>query len=121
MQSPVERRAVSLRALIVAKAGLRIVALHGAQALHGATYVVDVEFRCAEISDDGVVVDIGRAHAQLKATLAELNHRNLNEAPMFAGKNMTTKFLARHIFMRLREATRDGELSQGARTCPPSR
>ena len=32
-----------------------------AQKLHGATYVVDVEFRRAELDPDGIVVDIGRA------------------------------------------------------------
>jgi 6-pyruvoyl-tetrahydropterin synthase len=84
-----------------------------AQALHGATYVIDVEFRCGEISEDGIVVDIARAHTQLKATLAELNYKNLDELPMFAGKNTTTEFLARHIFGRLREATRNGELGPG--------
>jgi 6-pyruvoyltetrahydropterin/6-carboxytetrahydropterin synthase len=84
-----------------------------AQTLHGATYVIDVEFRCAEISDDGIVVDIARAHTQLKATLAELNYKNLDELPMFAGKNTTTEFLARHIFGRLCVATRNGELGPG--------
>jgi 6-pyruvoyl-tetrahydropterin synthase len=84
-----------------------------AQALHGATYVIDVEFRCGEISDDGIVVDIARAHTQLKATLAELNYQNLDELPIFAGKNTTTEFLARHIFGRLREATKHGELGPG--------
>jgi 6-pyruvoyl-tetrahydropterin synthase len=84
-----------------------------AQALHGATYVIDVEFRCGEISDDGIVVDIARAHTQLKATLAELNYQNLDELPIFAGKNTTTEFLARHIFGRLREATKNGELGPG--------
>ena len=33
-----------------------------AQRLHGATFVVDVEFRCAAIDEHGIVVDIGRAH-----------------------------------------------------------
>ena len=32
-----------------------------AQRLHGATYVVDVEFRRADLDGDGIVVDIGKA------------------------------------------------------------
>ena len=32
-----------------------------AQRLHGATYVVDLEFRSPELDADGMVVDIGRA------------------------------------------------------------
>jgi hypothetical protein len=43
-----------------------------AQALHGATYVVDVEFRRPKLDSDGIVVDIGRATEALKAVLADL-------------------------------------------------
>ena len=84
-----------------------------AQQLHGATFVVDVEFRCAAISADGIVVDIGRAHEQLKVALAELNYRNLDELPAFAGRNTTTEFLARHIFGRVRDAIEAGHLGPG--------
>ena len=34
-----------------------------AQALHGATYVVDATFRRTDLDDDGIVVDIGLATA----------------------------------------------------------
>ena len=84
-----------------------------AQRLHGATFVVDVEFRCAEMNEDGIVVDIGRAHEQLKATLRLLNYQNLDELPMFKGRNTTTEFLSRHIFDRLREAIKAGRLEPG--------
>ena len=50
-----------------------------AQRLHGATYVVDVEFRRPELDADGIVVDIGRATETLQRVLAELNFRNLDE------------------------------------------
>ncbi|HEY4158673.1 MAG TPA: 6-carboxytetrahydropterin synthase, partial [Polyangiaceae bacterium] len=36
-----------------------------AQRLHGATDLVDVEFRAPKLGSDGVVVDIGRASAAL--------------------------------------------------------
>ena len=104
---------VGVRDHIMIAHGFRGEVFGPAQAVHGATYVIDVEFRCAEISDDGIVIDIARAHTQLKATLAELNYKNLDELPMFAGKNTTTEFLARHIFGRLREAIRNGELGPG--------
>ena len=84
-----------------------------AQRLHGATFVVDVEFRCAAIDANGIVVDIGRAHERLKETLAELNYRNLDELPEFAGRNTTTEFLARHVFGRLRDAIKAGRLGPG--------
>ena len=40
-----------------------------AQRLHGATYVVDVEFRRAALDGDGIVVDIGRATEVLAAVV----------------------------------------------------
>ena len=84
-----------------------------AQRVHGATFVVDVEFRSAEMSADGIVVDIGRAHDELKSVLAELNYRNLDELDAFKGRNTTTEFLARHVFDRLREAIHAGRLGPG--------
>ena len=66
-----------------------------AQRLHGATYVVDATFRRAELDSDGVVIDIGRASEELRAVLAELDYRNLDDEPSLAGVNTTTEALAR--------------------------
>ena len=86
-----------------------------AQRLHGATYVVDVEFRRPDLDADGIVVDIGRATEALRAVLAGLNYRNLDEEPSFTGRNTTTEFLARVVFDRLAAAIRQGDLGPGAR------
>ena len=56
-----------------------------AQSLHGATFIVDVAFFRDELTADGVVVDIGRAHDALKQTLAPLNYKNLDTVPEFDG------------------------------------
>ena len=85
-----------------------------AQRLHGATYVVDVEFRRRELDADGIVVDIGKAGDTLKALLADLNFQNLDELPAFTGRNTTTEFLARVIFDRIGEAMTRGELGPNA-------
>jgi 6-pyruvoyl-tetrahydropterin synthase len=85
-----------------------------AQAVHGATFVVDVAFFRDELTEDGVVVDIGRAHGALKTTLGPLNYKNLDSLPQFAGRNTTTEFLARHIFDAMAEATRAGRLGPGS-------
>jgi 6-pyruvoyl-tetrahydropterin synthase len=84
-----------------------------AQKLHGATFVVDVAFFREELTADAVVVDIGRAHDALKATLAPLNYQNLDDLPVFAGQLTTTEFLSRHIFDAMREAARSGALGPG--------
>ena len=62
-----------------------------AQRLHGATFVVDATFRREELDDDGVVVDIGRATEELRAVLADLGYRNLDDVPELAGTNTTTE------------------------------
>src|SRR5262245_60937987 len=84
-----------------------------AQRLHGATYVVDVEFKRRTIDADGIVVDIGRATDVLRHVLSELNYRNLDEVPEFAGRNTTTEFLAQAIFGRVAAAGRRGDLGPG--------
>ncbi|HEX9619525.1 MAG TPA: 6-carboxytetrahydropterin synthase [Polyangiaceae bacterium] len=85
-----------------------------AQRLHGATYVVDVEFRRRELGPEGVVVDIGRAAAVLSEVLGPLSYRNLDEEPAFAGVNTTTEFLAHAIFDRIAERLLRGELGPGS-------
>jgi 6-pyruvoyltetrahydropterin/6-carboxytetrahydropterin synthase len=87
-----------------------------AQRLHGATYVVDLEFRRPELDANGMVVDIGLATEVLKTTLAAINYRNLDEEPAFTGRNTTTEVLAREIFERIAAAIRGGELGPAARS-----
>src|SRR5271166_1065805 len=86
-----------------------------AQRLHGATFVIDAAFMAEQLDANGIVVDIGRAHDELKAVLAPLDYRNLDEAPEFAGINTTTEFLARFVFDRLAAAARAGELGRDGR------
>ena len=74
-----------------------------AQRLHGATYVVDATFRRATLDADGIVVDIGRAAEALRAVVAELGYRNLDDEPDLAGINTTTEALARVVADRLAE------------------
>ncbi len=85
-----------------------------AQRLHGATYVVDLEFRRAELDADGMVVDIALATEVLRSELGSLNLRNLDEDPAFAGRNTTTEFLARVIFDRVAARIAKGDLGRYA-------
>jgi 6-pyruvoyl-tetrahydropterin synthase len=86
-----------------------------AQRLHGATYVVDATFRRGALDADNVVVDIGRAGVELHAVVGELNYRNLDDEPAFAGENTTTEALARVIADRLAERVSAGALGETAR------
>jgi 6-pyruvoyl-tetrahydropterin synthase len=72
-----------------------------AQQLHGATYVVDATFKRPSLDDDNIVVDIGRATEELRAVLAQLSYRNLDDEPDFAGVNTSTEALAAVVADRL--------------------
>jgi 6-pyruvoyl-tetrahydropterin synthase len=85
-----------------------------AERLHGATFVVDATFRRAELDADNIVVDIGLATAELGAVLGELNYRNLDDEPAFAGVNTSTEFLAKVIADRLAGRVHAGALGPGA-------
>lgn len=86
-----------------------------AQQLHGATYVVDVEFRRADLDIEGIVVDIGRANDCVNSVLGVLSYRNLDQEAAFVGRNTTTEFLARVVFDRLVAAIGNGALGDSGR------
>ena len=86
-----------------------------AQRLHGVTYVVDATFRRAALDADGIVVDIGRAADALRAVVADLGYRNLDDEADFAGMNTTTEALARVVADRLAEQASSGALGDGGR------
>jgi len=83
-----------------------------AQALHGATFVIDAAFFAERLDANGVVVDIARAHDVLKAVLGPLNYHNLDDVPDFRGANTTTEFLTKYVFDRLADAARAGKLGR---------
>ena len=104
--------AVEVRDHIMIAHSLHGTAFGPAQALHGATFIVDVAFVAEALNPDGVVVDIGRAHTVLKEVLAPLNYRNLDELADINGSNTTTEFFTKYIFDRLADAVRSGLLGR---------
>jgi len=107
--------AVEVRDHIMIAHSFRGAVFGPAQALHGATFVVDAVFFSETLDPNGIVIDIGRAHDALKAALAPLNYRNLDELSEFKGFNTTTEFLTKHVFDRLAKAARAGELGRDGR------
>ena len=83
-----------------------------AQALHGATFVVDAAFISKELDANGIVIDIGRALDVLKATLQPINYCNLDDRPEFKGVNTTTEYLTKYIFDQLAVAARADQLGR---------
>jgi 6-pyruvoyl-tetrahydropterin synthase len=81
-----------------------------AQQMHGATFVVEAEFRAPDIDGLGLLVDIGLARQELGAALGALNYKNLDELPEHAGKNTTTEYLCRYIHELLAASVKAGKL-----------
>lgn len=104
--------AVEVRDHIMIAHSFRGAVFGPAQALHGATFVVDAAFMAKETDANGIVIDIGRAHEALKAILAPLNYKNLDDVPDFKDTNTTTEFLTRHVYEGLAQAARSGALGR---------
>ena len=107
--------AVEVRDHIMIAHSFRGAVFGPAQALHGATFVIDAAFIADTLDNNGIVIDIGRAHKALKAVVAALNYRNLDDVPEFNGSNTTTEFLTKHIFERLAEDARADKLGRKGR------
>jgi 6-pyruvoyl-tetrahydropterin synthase len=106
---------VSVRDHVMIAHSLRGEVFGPAQRLHGATYVVEIELRRAELDEHGIVADIGRATTLLSEVLLPLRYQNLDTVPALTGLNTTTEALAKWIHDRLSAAIRAGELGPGAR------
>jgi 6-pyruvoyl-tetrahydropterin synthase len=106
---------VTVRDHVLVAHSLRGEVFGPAQRLHGATYVVDATFRRGDLDAEGIVVDIGRAAEEVRAVLSDLDYRNLDDEPDFAGVNTSTEFLARVVADRLAERVHAGGLGDGAR------
>jgi 6-pyruvoyl-tetrahydropterin synthase len=86
-----------------------------AQRLHGATFVVEAEFRAPKLDHHQILVDVGLAKTALRQVLGTLDYRNLDELPALAGVNTTIEQMALHIHTLLAVACRDGGLGDGGR------
>lgn len=91
-----------------------------AQRMHGATYGVEVEVRVPELGPHHVVMDIGLLRAVLRRVLDEIDYRNLDEHPAFAGLFSTTERVAEHVANRIAAelGERSGSLAVLVRESP---
>ena len=107
--------AVEVRDHIMIAHSFRGAVFGPAQALHGATFVVDAAFMADALDGNGIVIDIGAAHEALKAALMPLNYKNLDDVSELKGANTTTEFLTKHIFDRLADVARARKLGRDGR------
>jgi 6-pyruvoyl-tetrahydropterin synthase len=107
--------AVEVRDHIMIAHSFRGAVFGSAQALHGATFVIDAAFFAETLDSNGIVIDIGCAHEALRTALTPLNYRNLDDVTELSGQNTTTEFLAKHIFDSLAGTAREGRLGRNGR------
>jgi 6-pyruvoyl-tetrahydropterin synthase len=86
-----------------------------AQRVHGATFVIEAEFRAAKLDEANLLVDIAAARVELRKILDVIDYRNLDTVPEFAGQNTSTEFLCHHIHGALCAALKDGRLGDSGR------
>ncbi|MFC3125706.1 6-pyruvoyl tetrahydropterin synthase family protein [Pseudoroseomonas globiformis] len=81
-----------------------------AQRVHGATFVVEAEFRAPCLDRANLLVDIAAARVELRRILDAIDYRNLDDVQGFAGQNTSTEFLCHHIHGELAVAVKEGRL-----------
>ncbi|AYG02314.1 6-pyruvoyl trahydropterin synthase family protein [Gryllotalpicola protaetiae] len=105
------RFSVTVRDHMMIAHSLKGEAFGPAQALHGATFVVDASFSATELDEDGIVIDIGRATEALHELVGGFSYRNLDDVPELRGVNTTTERLAQLIGDGLAARARAGEFA----------
>jgi 6-pyruvoyltetrahydropterin/6-carboxytetrahydropterin synthase len=77
--------------------------------LHGHNFAVEVVVDSPTLDDSGMVMDFRLLKASTRAILEKLDHRYLNELPIFRGKNPSAEMIAAYIFDELsKEINRGG-------------
>ena len=66
--------------------------------LHGHNWEVEAGVRGRVLDDIGILVDFRRLREALSKIAAELDHQDLNEVGVLAGRNPTSETIARHVF-----------------------
>jgi len=71
------------------------------ESLHGHNFTVEVAVESAALDELGMVIDFRILKTKTQAVLQALDHRYLNELPLFKGKNPSSENLASYIFEEL--------------------
>lgn len=83
-----------------------------AQSLHGATFVVELTVWRERLGAEAIVIDIGELSGLLADAIADINYRNLDDHPAFAGLLSTSETVARVVAERVAPQLGDRGLSR---------
>lgn len=75
------------------------------QRLHGHNWSVEAVVEGNKLDELGMLIDFKVLKAELNRVLDELDHRYLNELPVFSTVNPTAENLAQYIFETLETST----------------
>jgi len=73
--------------------------------LHGHNFTVDVTVASKNLGSEGLVVDFRILKAWTDDVLEQIDHKFLNDLPVFQGINPSSENIARFIFNSLAEKT----------------
>ena len=74
------------------------------ESLHGHNWKVEVFLLGDRLDDAGLIKDFGVVKAKAREVLAELDHKYLNDLPVFRQQNPSSENLARYLYERLGKA-----------------
>ena len=80
------------------------------ESLHGHNFIVEVAVESDSLDEGGMVIDLRFLKGKTKALLETLDHRYLNELPLFAKTNPSSENVAAYIFGELSR-----QIDQGSR------
>jgi 6-pyruvoyltetrahydropterin/6-carboxytetrahydropterin synthase len=72
--------------------------------LHGHNWKIEVYLTGKQLDEAGVLMDFGKVKAHLGEIIARLDHRFLNELPMFEGRQPSSERIAAYVAEELRKA-----------------
>lgn len=72
--------------------------------LHGHTWTIAAKVQGKELDELGMLVDFKLLNQTLKDVAATLDHRCLNELPMFEDVNPTAENIARYVYREMRKS-----------------
>ena len=71
--------------------------------LHGHTWKIEVQIKCDELNELGMVEDFAVLKRNFKNFLDHLDHTNLNELDYFKNVNPTAENIAKYIYQEFQK------------------
>lgn len=79
--------------------------------LHGHNWKVEVSVAARELNDAGLGIDFKILKHHTKALLETLDHKYLNDLPMFKGTSPSSEHISRYLFDELASVLNDDNVT----------